>query len=244
MKELSHRGLSAAALKLLAIAAMFIDHFTWLFLPLYSPMGQLLHALGRTTIPIMCFFIAEGYHKTHSIKQYAVRLGIFALAAQLPYTYFRTGEWESFGSAFQMNVIFTLLCSLLAVWVWDTKGHTPAGRVYLFLLCLVASVGDWSYFAVLFTLAFATNRGNPSRQRLFFAVAAVFTAAFLAYSTAVQPNAPFWGGFFQFGLLLSLPLLRLYNGQRGGAAGMKWVFYLFYPLHLLVLALVYYRILA
>lgn len=244
MKKLCHWGLSAAALKLLAITAMCIDHFAWLFLPLYSPMGQLLHALGRTTIPIMCFFIAEGYHKTHSIKRYAVRLAVFALVAQVPYTYFRTGEWEFFGSAFQMNVIFTLLCCLLAVWVWDTKGNTAAGWVSLFLLCLVASVGDWSAFAVLFTLAFAMYRGDPSRQRLFFSVVAVSAAAFLAYSTALQPNAPFWGGFFQFGLLLALPLLRLYNGQRGGTTGMKWVFYLFYPLHLLVLALVYYQLLA
>ena len=42
-------------------------------------------------------------------------------------------------------------------------------------------------------------------------------------------------------MVLSLPILRLYNGQRGRSPRinriMKWLFYLYYPLHLLVIGL-------
>lgn len=238
MKELSRRGLSASALKLIAITAMLIDHFAWLFVPLYTTTGQVLHVIGRMTIPIMCFFIAEGYFQTRNIKKYAGRLAVFALVAQVPYTYFRTGEFDFVGSSFQMNVIFTLLCSLLAVWVWDKKGQEPTGWVFLFVLFLIATAGDWSAFAVLFTLAFAANRGNITRQCFFFAIAATCAATWMAINTAMT-NAPLWGGFFQFGLLLAIPPLLAYNGQRGGTPHMKWIFYLFYPVHLLVLAFLY-----
>lgn len=72
-------------------------------------------------------------------------------------------------------------------------------------------------------------------QGLFFAVTAVCAASFLAIDSALR-GGPLWGGLFQFGLLLALPLIRCYNGQRGGSLGTKWFFYLFYPIHLLVLA--------
>ena len=33
---------------------------------------------------------------------------------------------------------------------------------------------------------------------------------------------------------MSIPLLSLYNGQRGSWKGMKWFFYLYYPAHLVL----------
>ena len=48
-------------------------------------------------------------------------------------------------------------------------------------------------------------------------------------------------GLVQMGVVLSLPVLRLYNGQRGRSPQvnrvMKWLFYVYYPLHLLVIGL-------
>ena len=48
----------------IAIAAMTADHIAWLLFPGYptDPLPIILHIIGRLTCPIMCFFIAEGYH--------------------------------------------------------------------------------------------------------------------------------------------------------------------------------------
>ena len=58
-------------LKLIAIIAMTLDHLTWLIFPGYSiePLAIILHIIGRITCPIMCYFIAEGFHHTKDIKK-------------------------------------------------------------------------------------------------------------------------------------------------------------------------------
>ncbi|HWT74235.1 MAG TPA: hypothetical protein VN258_05875 [Mobilitalea sp.] len=43
---------------------------------------------------------------------------------------------------------------------------------------------------------------------------------------------------FQLAIIFSLPILYLYNGEKGGNKFSKWGFYIFYPLHLLIIALI------
>ena len=76
MKFLS---LNRNQLKYLVALAMLIDHAAWAFVPTASPAGQLMHLFGRLTGPTMAFFLAEGYLHTRDVKQYALRLGLFAL---------------------------------------------------------------------------------------------------------------------------------------------------------------------
>lgn len=232
-------GLSSHSLKLIAAIAMLADHFAWLFLNTYSVAGQLLHIVGRTTIPIMCFFIAQGYNQTHSRTKYAVRLAVFAVISQIPFHYFLTGNLSVFSSPIRLNVMFTLLFALLSLVVLDKLRDKLAGWLCLFILTLLATFADWSIFAIIFTVIFAENRRNPQRQMLLYSVAAIATASIFAFSGASQEGAPFWGGFFQFGLLLAVPLLNGYNGQRGTSSAGKWFFYIFYPLHLLVLTVIH-----
>lgn len=73
-KTLTRSGLDSNALKLIAIAAMTADHIAWLLFPGYptDPLPIILHIIGRLTCPIMCFFIAEGYHYTRDIKKGSV----------------------------------------------------------------------------------------------------------------------------------------------------------------------------
>ena len=48
-------------------------------------------------------------------------------------------------------------------------------------------------------------------------------------------------GVLQMAVVLAIPVIGLYNGQRGKNASvnriMKWVFYLYYPLHLFVIGM-------
>ncbi len=46
-------------------------------------------------------------------------------------------------------------------------------------------------------------------------------------------------GLLQMCTLLSLPILRLYNGERGRLKGMKWFFYIYYPAHLFIIGIIW-----
>ena len=62
-------GISASGLKYIAIFAMFCDHIAYLFLPSESMLYGVMRCFGRTTAPVMCFFISEGFHYTHNLKK-------------------------------------------------------------------------------------------------------------------------------------------------------------------------------
>lgn len=91
-KTLTHSGLDSNMLKLIAIAAMTADHIAWLLFPGYptDPLPIILHIIGRLTCPIMCFFIAEGYHYTRNIKKYTARLFVFAVISHFAYIFAST----------------------------------------------------------------------------------------------------------------------------------------------------------
>ena len=89
MEAIAKKGLNSNQLKLIAIIAMTVDHLTWVIWPGYQTgWPQLaLHCVGRITAPIMWFFIAEGYHYTHSFKKYALRLLLFAVISHFAYIF-------------------------------------------------------------------------------------------------------------------------------------------------------------
>ena len=89
MKELNR-----TQLKLIAICAMVCDHLAWGFLDFYTPLAQILHIIGRLTIPIMCFFIAEGYRHTSNLRRYIHRMICFWLISILPFYLFFGDMYE------------------------------------------------------------------------------------------------------------------------------------------------------
>lgn len=236
--EKVNKAVTANTIKLLAIAAMLIDHIAWAFVPFDSAAGQIMHIIGRITAPTMCYFIAEGYYHTHNVKKYAVRLGIFAVLSYLPFIFFETGSlFPTTENFMTFNVIYTLLCSLLALWAWDKITNDILRILTIVGLCIIASPGDWSFFAVLFTLAFGVNHGDFKKQVKWFSFMALYMVAASTLNMLLM-NKPFYGQLFQLGVFLCLPLLALYNGQRGGGKYSKWIFYIFYPVHLLILGII------
>ena len=93
-------GLSGNALKLIAIAAMTIDHVAWMGIEAYSqaetPLLIFLHIIGRLTAPIMFFFVAEGYHHTHNFRRYLGRLALLALFSHFAFCFFSQPSYSPF----------------------------------------------------------------------------------------------------------------------------------------------------
>ena len=228
------RGLSGNALKLIAIIAMTIDHLTWTIFPGYGNEWYLylLHAIGRITAPVMCYFIAEGYHYTHDAKRYALRLLVFALVSHFAYNFafgipllpFSGGQFLN-----QTSVMWSLFWGLCALMLFDDERLPQWAKTVLFFAILAVSFcSDWSCIAVLCIVSFRQYRGNFKKQALALIVCTAMYAA--VFCLAID-----WRyGLLQMMVVLSLPFLKRYNGQRGKWRGMKWFFYLYYPLHLVV----------
>ena len=230
------KGVSGTTIKFIAIAAMLIDHVAWAFVPTYSVLGQVMHVIGRITASIMCFFVAEGYYYTRDIKKYVLRLAIFALISHVPFIFFETGRISIFGNT---GVIYTLCISLIALIAYDKMKNKLLKYLSIAGLSIIAFFGDWMCIAVFMTLNFWRHRGNFKRQAIGHCLITFIFVAIMSWSYYVL-GYPITYGFFQLGMILALPILYLYNGKKGKFSEKhkgfsKWVFYVFYPLHLIIL---------
>ena len=236
--------LNANRIKFIAIIAMTIDHIAWLVFPGYSKeiIPIVMHIIGRITCPIMCYFIAEGYHYSKNIGKYTQRLFIFAFLSHFAYVFSSTGfvGWKSFIPFYygdllnQTSVMWPLAWGLVMLRIaYSDKIKENIKPVLVILICLITFPSDWSCIASLCILAFGTNRGNFKKQMLWmvFYVAMYATVYFFALDKIY--------GLIQMAVVLAIPVMMLYNGQRGSSqrinSAMKWLFYIYYPLHLFII---------
>ena len=238
------KGWNSNIIKMIAILAMTADHIAWMLFPGYPKeiLPLILHIVGRITCPIMCFFIAEGYHHTRNINQYTARLFIFALISHVPYVFASAyfTDWRSFIPFYhgeilnQTSVMWSLAWGLVMLRVADSHRIKPKIKTLLILLiCLISFPSDWSCIASLCVVSFGTNRGNFKKQMLWM----IFYVAIysVVYFFAIDPLY----GMIQMAVVLSIPIIMMYNGQRGKNVRinrmMKWLFYIYYPLHLFLI---------
>ncbi len=241
------KGLDSNAIKLIAILAMTIDHIAWAAFPGYprAALPLAMHLIGRITCPVMCYFIAEGYHYTRDVDKYTARLFAFAVISHYAYIFASNdfSGWRSFipfysGNVLnQTSVMWSLAWGLVMLRAANSDKLSAAGKtLVIILICLVSFPSDWSCIASLCVLAFGTNRGELKKQAfwLVFYVAIYAAVYFFAIDRVY--------GLLQMGVVLALPVIGLYNGQRGRSQSvnrvMKWLFYVYYPLHLFVIGLI------
>ncbi|EXJ22719.1 Conserved membrane protein [Alkalibacterium sp. AK22] len=222
-------GVNANVLKAIAVSAMFIDHFSHLISDFGTPERWIAHLIGRLAAPLICYLIAEGHYYTSSKSRYIWRLFLFALVSHVPYNlYFGFGL---FGGT---SIIWTLMLGLIALSVIKNDKHSVPLKVIILGLTLMLSMpANWHYIGVLWIVVFGLYRDHFRLKMLMFAlVALVFY---------IVPGLQDMGMYasYRFGSLLAIPLFVLYNGKPGLKNKFtKWVFYWFYPLHLLVLAFI------
>lgn len=238
--------LNANIVKLIAIIAMTVDHIAWMLYPGYPTeiIPVLMHIIGRITCPIMCYFIAEGYHYTKNVRKYTARLFLFAIISHVPYvlTSINFVDWHSFIPFYygdvlnQTSVMWSLAWGLVMLRVANSNKMKQGVKTLLILLiCLVSFPSDWSCIASLCILVFGTNRGNFKAQMLWMVFyVSIYAAVYFFALDKVY-------GLIQMAVVLAVPILMLYNGQRGNNTKinkiMKWVFYIYYPLHLAIIGL-------
>ena len=160
-----YKKTDANTIKLIAVIAMTIDHVTWMIYPGYPKefVPILLHIIGRLTCPIMCYFIAEGYHYTKNLNKYTVRLFLFAFISHFTYVFASMDfvNWKSFipfyyGSILnQTSVMWSLAWGVVMLRVVNCRSvqKNTVKVILIVLICLISFPSDWSCVASLCILA-------------------------------------------------------------------------------------------
>lgn len=220
-------GLSSTTLKIIAMLVMLLDHVTAVLL-----VGQesywTLRTVGRVSFPIFCFLIAEGMFYTHDIYRYALRLGVFALLSEIPYDLAFHGTICYPDS---QNVFFTLFLAVLAgalrQWGQERRRRNPKDPA----APLVVAFG---WLLLLLAADFLQTDYGTNGVALILVFYLLRERGWLRYLAAAAFMWLCWHGQVQLYALCALPILMLYSGKKGAALP-KYLFYAFYPLHLLIL---------
>ena len=246
--------LTANTLKFIAIIAMTIDHIAYSFAVLndlpQSFLNTFISIIGLIAAPTMFYFAVEGYHHTKNIKKYFSRLAIFAVISWFPFSYFINGgiiAGLTIHYYLFFNVIYTILLGMLAICVRRKLKNKLVKAILILSLIILSTPGNWGFWGVIFMLVFDYFYGSFKKQAFGYCVVVLL---YIILATNIQTSlfVFFTKGVFdlnllsvnfamqRMGLFIPILLLYFYNGQRGGGGAFaKWFFYIFYPLHLLVL---------
>lgn len=217
--------MTSFVLKIVAIISMFLDHLSY---TIYGHFSY-LNYIGRLSFPIFAFQITEGYLHTKNLKKYFFRLGVFAIMSQIPYYLFTS----TFTDKFKLNILFTLLAGLLAITLFDKFKNKYLGFLCTILIAILAEIlkFDYGYFGILVIFIFYIFKNN----KLYMTIAFLL-AVFLKYSILLIQNN-FYYVYYILALFTSFSIvpILLYNKKQG--KNIKYLFYIFYPMHLIFLYL-------
>lgn len=240
-------GISGSTLKLIAIVTMLIDHIGAVVLirmildnmaannitgisphnTLYQ-LYNLSRGIGRLAFPLFCFLLVEGFQRTGNRRKYALRLGLFALLSEIPFDLALSSSVLEFS---YQNVFFTLLIGLLTMMAADAVHHLPGKMQDEAVRSIMVVLRYPMELAVLAVgmLAAVLLRTDYDYK----GVLCIMVLYFFRWNKISQCIAGFCAFLWERIAPLSFLLAGFYNGERG--MKLKYVFYLFYPLHLLIL---------
>lgn len=258
-------GLSSAALHIMAMCFMLLDHM-WATVLAYDWMT----CVGRIAFPIFAFMIVEGFFHTKSLKKYMLRMLIFALVAEIPFNMMYGGQLFY---PMHQNVMWTFLLSLLGLWLMEKARNTKKTWLYILTAVGVSVLGLALGYALFvdyygcgivtvfifyffyrgrednFIARLCKRWGKEELGRVLWLVFC-FVGQFVCL---YYINVEILGGFYypvkflgfdielvqQSLALLALIPIWLYWGKQGyKAKWFKYFNYAFYPVHCLILALI------
>jgi len=219
--------MSSFVLKIIAIITMFIDHIG------YAIFGEFsfFNYIGRIAFPIFAFQISEGYVHTKNLKKYFLRLCIFALISQIPFMLFS----KLVSNQFYLNIFFTLLLGLASIYIYDKSRYKTFGIIASFLIALVAQYThcDYGFYGVAIIFLFYTFKNDIVKSSIAFMIATT-----IKYLIPIIKYG-FYNVYIYLFICTLIPIIfiSLYNGKKGKDT--KYLLYLFYPIHLLLIYWIY-----
>jgi len=231
-------------LKIIAIVCMTIDHVGACLGIIYVNQQyylsglmdmntySILRIIGRLAFPIFCYLIVEGLFYTRDVMNYIIRLLIFALISQIPFSLMTRKAPFAFDK--NLNVYFTLALGLITIALIDyfkersNKKDIPT-PIFLLLsaVAIICSTSfadtintDYAGYGVWVIVIFYAFRDKP----LLISIGLLIATLLMSNTTEL------------YALIAMIPIV-MHNHQKGFS--MKYVFYAYYPVHMLALYFVW-----
>lgn len=216
-------------LKIAAIILMILDHIAT-FIP---DNLLLLKMLGRATYPLFAFILVYNYiHNTKNKINYIKRIFLFGIIIEPVHQYSLGFNYNHF----TLNIFFTLAAGLFLLFLIEKSAvHKMAIRVLLISFILIVTL-PLSYYltyslpGVIVIIAFYLYIINDAKIPYFI----------LLYLSIILLNANWSIVYSHFGLLslLLIFILNKFNFSFSIRLN-KWFYYLFYPVHLIFLKILF-----
>lgn len=233
-------------LKILALITMTIDHIGVVLLPQYI----ILRIIGRLTYPIFAYMIAEGCYYTRSKARYLGGIVLLGLACQIGFFVATASLEQSILSTFVLSIltIYALQCAVTrkgALGILAVVGALVLDvLVTIWLPLLLAGtdfVIDYGFFGVLLPVfcyvprLLAEGSQGKKLQKVVdkYRLPMMLACATMGMALLCVQMLDWLHGIQWFSLCAIVPL-ALYNGRRG-TAKLKYLFYVYYPLHLVAI---------
>ncbi|KZD29409.1 TraX family protein [Bacillus cereus] len=225
--------LNAFQLKIFAMILMIIDHVYT-----YTPgMPIWMHHLGRIVAPIFFYFVVEGFFHTRNRTKYATRVFIwaaimFAGSAFIQYI-FPTEDGLS------NNIFLSLGLGIVLLITIDYTKRTKNYLVGIPAAIITAALGmftEASIMGVIMTLIFYFFKEKKTWLIITYVLLLLMEVPTLLMVDEVFTDMGLFGFNDQWMMVFALPFFFLYNGERGvNNAFTKYIFYIFYPVHLWII---------
>lgn len=224
---------SQEGLKIIACVTMLLDHIGAVYMPSYANYSLYygLRIIGRIAFPIYCFLLAEGVAHTKNPVKYGLRLLLGVFLAELPFDLALSGRFD-WGS---QSVMVTLILGFVMALIMGKLDKTKLIPVIAFAFLAEVFRTDYGAWGVMMIALFVLTRERKDRNNL--QLLGMFFICYFMNGAAV--------GIFGirvpielFAMLALIPIF-LYSGKKSTTSkGVQTMFYLFYPVHLLVLYII------
>lgn len=234
---------NAYQLKLAMAGLMVLDHLDIIpgFIP--NQLGLVFHMMTRCVAVFFAYMLVEGYLHTSNVKAYLLRLygaaGIMALGNTLLNNFYQSKEIYMSNNIFMTLAVGLTLLVCLRNFAEHSRKQQIVQVVLAGLLTILGALFTEGSSVVLpFILITYMGRKSLVKRNIAYGILALLLL-FLSYqpyeTIEVTVQMMLYNADWLF--ILVLPILSLYNGQAGPrTAFSRYFFYIFYPLHLWLLA--------
>ncbi len=231
------RFLNGNILKILACIFMLIDHLSLFF----YPNNEALRIIGRLAMPIFAFFIAEGAYYTKNKIAYLANILILGLIISAV-THFVT-------HIINIDILVTFGLIKDSIYLKNKKEIIIYSSIFILFFSLILVLFNYFYFeyklfAILIPFGlslcnFKYKIINDDKKNLikFLMFIATYSLCMVISNFIYKIKIPlniqafgYFGGLF----------ILIYNNKRG--RNLKYLFYIFYPAHVLVMYAILYII--